>query len=724
MGTGHRWLSRSLACAIASLLTLASANAAEQTGTDAAEQKTLSKIRVQADEEPVAGPYTEDAASTATGLTLSLRDTPQSISVVTRERMDDQFMITVQDALANTTGVSVKPADRGRNSLSVRGFDVTNFQLDGVPVATGNIGLETTNTAIYERVEVVRGATGLMSGPGDPSAAINMVRKRADSGVFTGTLSADIGSWDRLGGSVDLSTPLNSDGSIRARFVASASEEDAFIDLESTSTTVVYAVVDADLGERTRLSIGASDQRDERDGVLWAGLPYWYTDGTRIDWSRDLTTATRWNRWDTKDQSIFATLDHGFSGGWTLRGDISYHRQREESMLLWMWGDPDPVTGEGMEAYPYDYLAEPEQIHGDIVVTGPFELFGRSHELTAGLMHSELEDGWSNRDAVDETMPPVGDIRDWDGSYPEPAMGERYVGSHGTTTQTALYAATRLQLTDAFKFIGGARLTNWKREEDAAAWTPEAYEIEHSNEITPYAGIIFDITTQWSAYASYTNSFKPQTYRDRNGRYLDPLIGNSYEAGLKTELLDNRLNAALAVFRIEQDNYAVVDEGQPPLPNGDLPHRTADGVTSEGYELEISGELTPGWLLTLGWTDFTARDADDVDVSVDHARQLLRLFTRYTLPGGWNRLSIGGGVNWEGGIPASTVNPGTGLVEKYAQPDYALVDLMAQYDFDRVSLQLNVNNVFDEKYRINSWWGTPFTYGEPRELIFSVDYRF
>lgn len=71
-----------------------------------------------------------------------------------------------------TTGLSLKPVDRGRNNLSVRGFDVNNFQFDGVPMATGNIGLETLNTAMFDRIEVVRGATGLLSGAGDPSAAV------------------------------------------------------------------------------------------------------------------------------------------------------------------------------------------------------------------------------------------------------------------------------------------------------------------------------------------------------------------------------------------------------------------------------------------------------------------------------------------------------------------------------------------------------------------------
>jgi outer membrane receptor for ferric coprogen and ferric-rhodotorulic acid len=240
--------------------------------------------------------------------------------------MDDAAM-TAADALRSTTGVSLKPVDRGRNNSSVPGFEITSFQFDGVPVATGNVGIETTNTAIYDRIEVVRGSTGLITGAGEPSAAINLVRKQANSDRFTGTISTEAGSWDRRGASVDLTTPLNEAASVRARMVASYREQEVFIDLESTKNSVFYAVVDADLSESTALSVGASAQHDDRDGVLWAGLPYWYTDGTRTDFSRSSTSAARRNHWDTRERTAFLTIDHTFSNLWYLRGDVSHYRQ-------------------------------------------------------------------------------------------------------------------------------------------------------------------------------------------------------------------------------------------------------------------------------------------------------------------------------------------------------------------------------------------------------------
>jgi outer membrane receptor for ferric coprogen and ferric-rhodotorulic acid len=723
-----RFISAALVGAGASLATLAPSHAQDVKN----DTRTLPAVRVSADvDEPQAsegtGSYTTDSTSTATGLSLSLRETPQSVSIITRERMDDQAMTTAADALRNTTGVSLKPVDRGRNNLSVRGFEITSFQFDGVPVATGNVGIETTNTAIYDRIEIVRGATGLITGAGEPSAAINLVRKHANSDTFTGSIAMEAGSWDRRGATVDVSTPLNQAASVRGRVVANFAQRDAFIDLESTENTVFYGIIDADLSDRTVLSVGASVQRDERDGVLWAGLPYWYSDGTRIDWGRSRTSATRWNEWDTQERTAFVTLKHTFANQWSIRADASHYRQTEDSKLLWLWGVPDRETGEGMQAYPYHYLSEPKQTNVNLITTGPFQWLGREHELTAGLMYSRRKAGWTNRDvAPGAELAPIGDFMQWDGSYPEPQLGERFVGSMTTLTQSGIYAAARLQLSERLKVIGGGRVTNWRQQDDAGAWTASAFEMEHDGVFTPYAAAIYDLGAGVSAYASYTEIFLPDAKKDRNGNYLDPREGASYELGLKSEFLDGALNASAAVFYVDQDNFAVADVGQFVPGTLDPAYRTAQGVETEGYELELVGELTPDWNVSVGWTHYSAKDAEDQDVAVDHPRRLLKLFTKYALPGRWRGFEIGAGFSWESAKPARDVNPATGESERVGEDSYALAELLAKYTFsEQLSTQINVNNLFDEQYRSSSyWWGAPYTYGEPRNVLLSLDYNF
>lgn len=725
-----------LSCAIIVALAHLPAYAAEpaapaKTGDSASQQSEVTLKAVNVSTKVVtptegSGALTARAASTATGLNLSLRDTPQSVTVITRERLDNQVTKNVFDALRFTTGVSVKAVDRGRSNISVRGFDVSVYQFDGTPttLAVDN----NINTAMLDRLEVVRGATGLTTGAGDPSAAVNMVRKHATSNTFTGLVSVSLGSWDQRSGTVDLSSPLTESGSVRGRFVADISKQDSFIDLEETQNTLLYGVIDADLTDSTRLSFGASEQRDDRDGVLWAGLPVWYNDGSHTDWGRSQTTAADWNHWDVTTETLFATLEHTFDNQWTVKANVNHIDTEDNEKMMWFWDYPDNPNGNpgnpnlAVKAAPYHYIGAPKQLSFDLAASGPFSLFGREHEATIGAMRSKYTDRWSNRDAIGELAPV--DFNNWDGSYPEPDMGPRYKASKAVTTQSAVYVATRLQIADPLKLILGARVSDWKREDHVAAWTSAAAEYKQSGVVTPYAGIVYDLTTELSAYASYTSIFNPQDKLQKDRSLLEPLEGDSYELGVKGEFMDGRLNSTVAVFRTEQDNFGVEDgpvDGQENL----QAYRPSQAVI-KGYELEATGELQPGWNISAGWTQFSAKDPEGLDLAVDHPRRLFKLFTTYNLPGDWQALTVGGGVNWEGEQPARAPNP-VGVVEKVGQGAYGLVDLMAKYEFDKNwSLQANVYNVFDKVYasRNTGWWGGAYTYGEPRKLLVTMDYRF
>jgi outer membrane receptor for ferric coprogen and ferric-rhodotorulic acid len=195
---------------------------------------------------------------------------------------------------------------------------------------------------------------------------------------------------------------------------------------------------------------------------------------------------------------------------------------------------------------------------------------------------------------------------------------------------------------------------------------------------------------------------------------------------VKGELFDGRLNASAAVFRTDQQNFAVPDGGLFVPGTNEPAMRAVQGAKVKGYEFDLTGQLSPGWEVGLGWTHFSAKDPDGNDLAVDHSRKLLKLFTKLTLPGAWQGVSIGGGVNWESDRPAAAVNPANGEFEKVGQPAYALVDLMARYEFDRHwAAQVNISNVLDKTYRSAShWWGAPYTYGEPRKVLVTLDYRF
>ena len=666
-----------------------------------------------------------DQPAAATGLALSPIETPQTISVITRQQIDDQAFNSINDALDFTVGISKKDVDRGRSSISARGFEVQNFQLDGAPFVNGNVGFGETSTAQYERVDLVRGAAGLMHGSGDPSAVVNLIRKHATEREFTGDIRLEAGSWDRFAATLDVQSPLNSAGTVRARGVVQAYKQDGFVDLEERKGLLFYGVIDADLGERTTLSFGASYQRDERDGVMWAQLPYWYSDGTRTDWPRSKTTGTDWGHWNTTEISAFATLKHDLGGGWNIRGDVGYHKGLENSKLLWLEGLPDRVTGAGMSTYGYWFKANPEQWHGSIMANGPFTLLGGEHDLAVGAMASRIDGGWTNRDPI--AIAPMADFNSFDGTQiAEPEWGDRYISDHGNTTQAAVYATTRLSLVEGLKLIAGGRLSYTKRNELGATPDIPDYSVTSKGVFTPYVGLIYNFTDNVSAYASYTSIFKPQTYyRDRNGGFLDPVDGNSYEIGLKALLLDGKLLATASAYRIEQDNLGVPDGGLLVPGTTNPAYIGAKGVVAKGYELEVVGKITPQWDVSAGWSDYSAKDASGAHVLNHQPRRAFNFATKYAFTGTLDGLSLGGAVKWESRPPVTANHPVTEVPQRIGQPAYAIANIMARYELtEALSLQVNIDNLFDKRFYSGNGWFPGFVYGEPRNARVTLKYGF
>ncbi|WP_447930200.1 TonB-dependent siderophore receptor [Sphingopyxis fribergensis] len=679
------------------------------------------------DDEPgdaivVTGYGRTDQPTAATGLPLSPLETPQTISVITRQQIEDQGFNTINDALDFTVGISKKDIDRGRSAITARGFEVQNFQLDGAPFENGNVGFGETSTAQYERVDLVRGAAGLMQGAGDPSAVVNLIRKHATASEFAGDIRIEAGSRDRFAATLDVQSPLNAAGTVRVRAVAQAYTQDSFVDLEKKKGLLLYGVIDADLGDRTTLSIGASYQRDERDGIMWAQLPYWYSDGTRTDWPRSKTTGTDWGLWNTTEISAFATLTRKLGGDWQIRGDVGYHKGLENSKLLWLDGLPDRVTGAGVSTSGYWYKTEPEQWHGSIQASGSFTLLGGRHDLAFGAMASRVDNGWTNRDPV--AIDPIADFNSFDGRLAEPEWGDRYdMSGFGNTTQAAVYASTRISLIGGLKLIGGGRVSYYKREEHQSLYS-SPYTLSYKGQITPYVGLVYNLTDNLSAYASYTNIFKPQgDLRDRNNNLIDPLEGTNYEAGLKALLLDGQLLATASVYRIEQDNLAVADGLIPGTPI--QAYRGMKGTVAKGYELEIVGKITPQWDVSAGWSDYSAKDADGAHVLAHQPRRVFNFSTRYDFTGTLDGLSIGGAVKWESRPPVTAVNPGSNVEERIGQPAYAIANIMARYDLtEALSLQVNVDNLFDKRFFSGNVWFPGFVYGEPRNARATLKYAF
>jgi len=655
--------------------------------------------------------YTTGAMSTATGLSLSIRETPQSISVVTRQMMDDRGMQTTADALQSAPGISVTRSDTNRHAFSARGFAIDNFQFDGwtQPVLSPwTFGENNLDLAVFDRVEVVRGATGLMTGAGNPSAAVNYVRKRPLRD-FAASGGMAVGSWDFRRGFADVSTPITQDGRIRGRMVGAYAQSNSYTRLQDTSARTLYGVVTADLAAGTELTGGLSYQSSGNRG-FGSGFPLFYSDGTRTDFSRSASNNTRWSRVTNETTTGFLDLNHVFANDWKLRMTVSQSQTNAALKYVYRGGYPDRATGQGMPTSFLNYKGKVRRKAFNASLSGSFELWGRQHEFSLGWMRGEDKVDLSQYRALTPLPAPSNiyhpgalDEPDWSSAASQADDRDNH--------QSGGYAVGRFALTDSLRLMAGGRISNWAADE---IYFGAKRQYRHRNEFVPYAGLLLDLNDDYTVYASYTEIFKPQNARTEQGAILPPITGKSYELGVKAAWFDGRFNGAASLFQTRQDNLAEATGnnviGAPP---GTRAYRAVRGAKVKGLELEIGGEVLPGWNLASSFTTFIAQDAQGRPINTSKPRSLFKLYTTYRLPGAFNRLTLGGGVDWQNRMYQDANAPGGRRVQ-VEQPGYALVNLMARHEFNKhMAATLNVNNLFDKKYytQIGSfdqgWWGAP-----------------
>jgi outer membrane receptor for ferric coprogen and ferric-rhodotorulic acid len=713
-----RRLSLAVLCAIA---TIASAPALAA-GIDDADQAPIPTVTVTGTTE-ASNSFAGKKASVMKGFD-DVRDIPQPVTVLTREFLDDRLLLDLTDVLRNTPGVTVDYTDSERVNYFSRGFGIDALQIDGLTMTQGGSIFVQPDTAVLDHVEVLRGASGMLRGSGNPSAAVNLVRKRPTKAV-QGSLGVTLGSWDRRRIEGDISGPLNAAGTVRGRLVAVKDKKEFFQDARKEDREVMYGVIEADIGPRTLVT--ASLQHTDLDATgSWGGLPANFN-GTQLALPTSTYLGAEWNRWNRYNDQAMAEVLHKFDSGWQVKGSYAW-----TGLHMKTGGFKQTSFSRSSTTNPYLANVSTSYYTGDtsnqrtfsLVADGPFTLLGREHHLIVGA-DGQTNDtigtsGFFNLGAVNGI-----DIRNWNPytTMAEPSLsdprGTAYAAANNSTRQKGVFATTRLSITEPLSFLLGARASWWEYE--VPTQPASNYKIER--EITPYAGITYDVTKQITAYASYTEIFSPQNYKDASGKLLAPVQGNDVEAGFKGEFFGGRLTSSLSLFRINNEGKAAQDASSPNpcLPYYPTSNCYIDGgkQRSEGWEIEVSGEALPGLQVTGGYTNTRTRYIADSSLanvgqplrSID-PRHLLRLFASYRPDGvlqGWN---IGGGVQAQsdGFVRAGTVTS--------AQGGYAVYNALVGYRFNKqYTAQLNVNNLFDKQY-LNKYTPSGFSnyYADPRSV--------
>jgi iron complex outermembrane receptor protein/outer membrane receptor for ferric coprogen and ferric-rhodotorulic acid len=305
-------------------------------------------------------------------------------------------------------------------------------------------------------------------------------------------------------------------------------------------------------------------------------------------------------------------------------------------------------------------------------------------------------------------------------SFPDSQRTSRYEPH----VQKGIYAQLRSGLTEDLTLVSGGRFSWFESRytTQAATWD-DVSTAKASAEFTPMVGLVYALTPQWSAYASYADIFEPQTATTLDGSILKPIVGANYEVGVKGELMDGKLNTSFALYRIDQKNRAVQDYEAGPVCNGGYCSRAAGKVRSQGFEAEMSGELMRGLQVAAGYTFNSNKYLSDPDregqtFSEETPRHLLRLWSEYRLPGQLNRLSVGAGVNWQSAL--------TNSISKVRRPSYSVWNARVAYDVtSNWTAALNVNNLFDKVYyEYPGYVENRNNYGAPRSALLTLRGRF
>lgn len=662
--------------------------------------------------------YNAHAASGATRMELAIKDIPQSVSVITNAQLEDFLLTNTNLALDSATGVNVERIETDRTYYTARGFDITNFQTDGVglPLTNGNnhAGMD---SAIYERIEIIRGANGLMTGVGNPSATVNFIRKRPtaqNSLDISGTFGSH--SLQRL----QLDGTQHFSDRISGRVVLVQQTQDSYLDRYSRDNQAAYLFLHAAINEQTQLSLSHSYDNSEATGNLWGALPLYYTDGTPTAYSRNTSTAADWSFWDVANNSTVLELNHQFSDDWRLRATYSQKRTDEDSNLFYVFGTPDRATEIGLTGYASEYLLADKRKSFDAYIEGDITLLDREHQVVFGVNTAEAE--YTDQSLYDFTtghgFPSIPNLQTWTGNAVYPTLVDGLAGSAVKQTQDAWYATGRFAVLDNLHLILGGRYNKWATE-------GTSYGVDRTvqdSDLIPFAGFVYDVTDNINVYTSYTETFQAQQELDVNNQQLDPVIGKSQEIGFKFDLFQGSTVASVAYFDVQQTNLAIIDPQTADFAPDAVRYIGSDGISSHGVEFEIAGEILPDLQASIGFTDFSITGESTV---ADYTpSQLLKMGLVYTLN---QDVSTGINIRWQddisrdqGTVGEGFNNAGSAIITR--QDAYAVVDLMAKYQVNEaVSVALNVFNATDKKYLTSLYWAQGF-YAPPRTINATVSW--
>ncbi|MCO8161165.1 TonB-dependent siderophore receptor [Pseudomonas sp. 21LCFQ010] len=675
----------------------------------------VTDINAAADSEQATGPvqgYKATRSASATRTDTSIHETPQSVSVVSREAVEDLGATRLQEALdyAGGVGRANNFGGQGLTTFTVRGFTTGEFYRNGFPINRGYPSMPDANT--IERLEVLRGPSTTLYGRGDPGGTFNVVTKQPSSDRSV-TLGSQINDQGMYRGTLDATGPLDEEGRLAYRLNVLGEGGETFRDHVETERYSVAPVLSWQLNDATRITFEGEFMRN--NAPLDRGLTR-YPAQTR--------TASPDTFWGEKDIGKLHTdtnmaqlrFEHDLNDNWTLGGGV-------QSLDGTMKGNGVEANSLGADARTLSRnfnwrKLDWTDIDVQLNVTGRFNTGSLEHLLLAGVEYEDYDyksiimrsSGAAGSYAIDIYNPVYGQAR--------PALTRTTTHDKENLKTWAAFLQDQVTLTERLKLLVGARFERFEHDYDTylagtRSWT------NSDNAVTPRLGLTFDLTEDLALYASASRSFKPNSGAARLGGGFDPEEGKAYELGAKWQALDKQLSVEAAIYQIDKKNVLTTD------PVDSTFSIAAGEVRSRGFDLNVVGNITPAWKV-MGSYAYT-----DAEVTKDNTlrngtrllnipKQSASLLSMYEFQDGALRgLGLGGGARYVDERAGQTAN-----VPNFSMASYTVYDLLSYYKVnDNLRLNLDVKNLFDKEYEEGAF-GNIYAYpGAPRTVQVGFSYK-
>lgn len=646
--------------------------------------------------------YNTEAATVGTKTPAALKDIPQSITVLTNDYLEDRDFAHLDDMAKATPGLRTLSNDSGRSSIYSRGYEYDDALIDGLPAPISSKYGSLPSLSAFDRIEIMRGPSGLFSSTSELGGIINLVRKRATEETQA-SVSAGLGSWGRNTLEADVSGSLNDDGSIRGRTVISRSDVTSEVDNSNNIDESIYATVEMDLDSKTELSVAVLHQT--KSIAPNNGLPT-YADGTLLNVDRSTFIGADWNDFNYESTDLFLDLTRRFDNGGRGRITARASERDVDYEYAYILSSVD-TSGNFDTLYASQEDYEESAFAFDASYSQPFEAMGNVSEFVVGIDYKKEN---SSGSSDDQSLTGTYNIDTFDSSsITRDLFNFSPSESEASEAETALYGKLTFRPIQSLALITGARISNYKIESGSNS--------DSDSHITPYAGAVYDLTNTQALYASYSEVFKPQTSTDENGEIIDPRVGEQFEFGIKGSYNNGLLNSRLSVFQLSDKNRATTVTGQS--------YSEASGeIQVKGFEGELSGQFGQ-WDLLAGYTymDIETISGSDSRTASLMPEHTFSSWAKYTMLSE-NMLE---GVTFGAGLTAMSDFSATGRDNvKVTGSGYTLVDTAITKQInDNLKLSFKINNLLDKKYYSRVGGTTIFNfYGESRNFMASADYTF